>query len=260
MIDYSRLESSGVKKVMYFDSITSTNLHAKSYLNEDDLLIIAGYQSEGRGRLSRTWESEKDKNITLSLIKSFDIQYPHLVNFYTSYVVQRTLKEYILKQIEGNADVISLKWPNDIMLTGKKIGGILSELIDINDTPKKFIIGIGININQESFPAELSDKAVSLKNYYNINFSVEDIIYNLISRFYSNLALLEQQDILMELWRLNCSMIGKNVRFRHTDIMEEIEGMVIDICDDGGIKIKTSENSNSKNISTYYTGEISFIY
>jgi BirA family biotin operon repressor/biotin-[acetyl-CoA-carboxylase] ligase len=260
MIDYSKLESSGVHKVMYFDSITSTNSIAKKYINEDNVLIITGHQSEGRGRLSRTWESEKDKNITLSLIKSFDIQYPHLVNFYSSYIVQRTLKEYILKQIESNADVISLKWPNDIMLNGKKTGGILSELIDINETPKKFIIGIGINVNQEFFPPEISGKAASLKNYYNYNFSIEDIIYNLISRFYSNLALLGQNDILMELWRLNCSMIGKNVRFRHTDIMEEIEGIVTDISDDGGIKIKTSENCNSKNISTYYTGEISFIY
>jgi BirA family biotin operon repressor/biotin-[acetyl-CoA-carboxylase] ligase len=260
MIDYSRIESSGVKKVMYFDSIPSTNLFAKTCINEDDLLIIAGHQSEGRGRLNRTWESERNKNITLSLIKSFDIQYPHLINFYTSYIVQRVLKEYIMKQAGSDADVLSLKWPNDIMLKDKKAGGILSELIDINESPKKFIIGIGINVNQESFPAELTNKAISLKNYYSNNFSVEDIIYSLISQFYYNLALLDKKDILMELWRLNCSMIGKNVRFRHTDVVEEIEGNVIDICNDGGIKIKTSENCNSKNIYTYYTGEISFIY
>lgn len=260
MIDYSRIESIGVKKVIYFDSIESTNIYAKTLINEDDILIVAGFQSEGRGRLNRTWVSEKDKSITLSLIKSFAIQSPHLVNFYTSYIVQRALKECILKQSGGDADTLSLKWPNDIMLNDKKLGGILSELIDINDSPKKFIIGIGINVNQELFPQEISGKAISLKNYYNRNFSIDDIIYSLVSMFYANLALLKQKDILMELWRLNCSMIGKNVRFRHTDLIEEIEGVVVDICNDGGIKIKTSENINSKNISTYYTGEISFIY
>jgi len=260
MIDYSGLDLVGVKRVFYFDSIESTNSFAKSCKDEDDLLIIAEHQSSGRGRLDRNWKSEKGKNITISLIKSFEVQAPQLVNFYTSYIVQRSLKEYISNLIGCSTDVINLKWPNDIMLNGKKAGGILSELIDINESPKKFIIGIGINVNQESFPAELTNKAISLKNYYSKNFSVEDIICGLISQFYSNLVLLNKKNILMELWRLNCSMIGKNVRFRHTDTVEEIEGNVIDICNDGGIKIKTSENCNSKNISTYYTGEISFIY
>lgn len=260
MNDYARLESAGIKKVIYLDSVESTNKYAKSFINEDDMLIIAGHQYGGKGRLSRTWQSEKGKNITLSLIKSFDLQFPHLVNFYTSYIVQKALNEYILNQSVTGTDSFSLKWPNDIMISGRKAGGILSELIDFNQSPKRFIIGIGINVNQVSFPQEISGKAISLKNYFSRDFNVDDIVYIIISQFYKNSELLKQRDILMELWRLNCSMIGKAVRFRLSDLTKEIEGTVMDVCSDGGIKIKTSENINSKNISTYYTGEISFIY
>ena len=72
--------------------------------------------------------------------------------------------------------------------------------------------------------------------------------------------LLEQGEILMELWRLNSGMEGKNIKFRTSDSDAEIDGQIIGIRDDGGIKIKISDNSNSKNISTFYSGEISFIY
>lgn len=260
MIDYSNLDLIGVKRVFYFDSIDSTNTFAKSCKDEDDLLIIAEHQSAGRGRLDRSWNSEKSKNITISLVKSFDIQSPHLINFYTSYIVLRSLKEYISKQVDDPANVFSLKWPNDIMLNGKKVGGILSELIDINEIPQKYIIGIGINVNQETFNDEISHKAVSLKSFFKKDFNLNEIIPRFINQFYNDLVLLERKDILMELWRLNSCMINRKVKFLRTDLNQEIEGLVIDVCDDGGIKIKTSENINSKIFSTFYTGEISFIY
>ena len=260
MIDYSNLDLVGVKRVFYFDSIDSTNTFAKSCKDEDDLLVIAEHQTSGRGRLDRSWKSEKGKNITISLIKSFDIQSPHLVNFYTSYIVLRSLKEYISKQEDNTVEAFSLKWPNDILLNGKKVAGILSELIDINEIPQKYIIGIGINVNQETFSDEISHKAVSLKNYFKKDFNLNEIIPCFTNQFYNNLVLLERKDILMELWRLNSCMINRKVKFIRTDLNEEIEGIVIDVLDDGGIKIKTSENINSKIISTFYTGEISFIY
>ena len=92
------------------------------------------------------------------------------------------------------------------------------------------------------------------------DFNLNEIIPCFTNQFYNNLVLLERKDILMELWRLNSCMINRKVKFIRTDLNEEIEGIVIDVLDDGGIKIKTSENINSKIISTFYTGEISFIF
>ncbi len=260
MIDFVKLSKYGVKKVLYLDSTESTNKYAKENSNEDDSLIITGHQIAGRGRFDRVWESEKGMNATFSLVKSFKINDIHLVNFYTSYIIQRALKEFIFQTFKINQDVFRLKWPNDIMLNNKKVGGILTELVNLNESPKKFIIGIGLNINQELFPDDISQKAISLKSYFMRDFDLNEIINTIVKYFYENLLLLEQGEILMELWRLNAEIEGRNVRFRQTDKQEEIHGQIMGVQDDGGIKIKISDNINSKNICTYYTGEISFIY
>jgi BirA family biotin operon repressor/biotin-[acetyl-CoA-carboxylase] ligase len=262
MIDFIKLNGYGVQKILYLDSTESTNEYAKTMAEEDNVLIIAGQQSAGRGRFNRVWRSEKNKDITLSLVKWLDIKDVHLVNFYTSYMVYRALKEYLLKIFpEVNTDeIFKLKWPNDILLNGKKVSGILSELVSFSESPRRFIIGIGINVNQENFPEDISQKAISIKNYINLEVPVYEIINIIIKYFYENLSLLDQGDILMELWRLNSDTEGKLVKFRATETQDEISGQILGVQDDGGIKIKISDNSNSKNISTFYSGEISFIY
>jgi BirA family biotin operon repressor/biotin-[acetyl-CoA-carboxylase] ligase len=262
MIDFVKLNGYGVQKILYLDSTESTNNYAKTMAEDDNVLIIAGHQLSGRGRFNRTWKSEKNKDVTISLVKWLNIKDVHLVNFYTSYIVHRALKEYLfnlLPEINTN-EIFKLKWPNDILLNGKKVSGILSELINFNDDPKRFIIGIGINVNQENFPVDISHKAISLKNYFNTDISVYEIIHSVIKYFYENLSLLSQGEILMELWRLNSDTEGKLVKFKAAETEEEISGKIIGVQDDGGIKIKISDNSNSKNISTFYSGEISFIY
>lgn len=262
MIDFIKLNSYGIKKVLYLDSVESTNKYAKTLADEDDVLIIAGQQSGGRGRFNREWKSERNKDITLSLIKWLSIKDVFLVNFYTSYIVHRALREYLLildSEIK-NEEILKLKWPNDILLMGKKVSGILSELINFNEDPRRFVIGIGVNVNQVNFPDEISKKAISLKKYLNKEIPVYEIVNIIMKHFYSNLVLLEQGEILMELWRMNSESEGKNVKFRISDSSDEIEGQILGVQDDGGIKIKISDNSNSKNISTFYSGEISFIY
>jgi BirA family transcriptional regulator, biotin operon repressor / biotin---[acetyl-CoA-carboxylase] ligase len=262
MIDFIKLNSYGVQKILYVDSIESTNNYAKSMADDDNVLIIAGQQSAGRGRFNRAWKSERNKDVTLSLIKWLNIKDVHLVNFYTSYIVYRSIKEYIsgLNPEVNTEDIIKLKWPNDVLLNGKKVSGILSELISFNEMPRRFVIGVGINVNQVNFPEDISQKATSLKNYLNAEVPVYEIINTIMKYFYENLVLLEQGEILMELWRLNSDTDGKYVKFRTSDSEGEISGQIVGVQDDGGIKIKISDNSNSKNISTFYSGEISFIY
>jgi BirA family biotin operon repressor/biotin-[acetyl-CoA-carboxylase] ligase len=260
MIDYVKLNSFGIKRIFYFDTIESTNLYAKKENPEDDTLIVAGYQVSGKGRLDRKWDAEKHKNITVSLVKSFDISGIHLVNFYTSYTLFKTLKEIIQHTEKIHGIPLTLKWPNDIMLEGRKLSGILSELLDFNQDPKKFIIGIGVNVNQITFPEELSGKATSLKLVYGCDFEAGEIITSFVKNFYESLPLLSRPDVLMELWRLNTDSINKTVRFRMNAGQEETEGKILNIQDDGGIIIKIKEKSGKEKISVFYSGEISFIY
>ena len=147
-----------------------------------------------------------------------------------------------------------------MLLNSKKIAGVLTELVSINDVPKKFIIGIGVNVNQNFFTDDLKEKATSLSKFFGKEFQINLVINAIIRIFYENLMLLSQESILMELWRLNTDIFGRQVGFRLTENGEELCGEVVEVSDDGGIKIKISDNNNSKNISTFYTGEISFIY
>lgn len=245
MIDFEKLSSSGINKVFYLDSVDSTNRFAKNEVGDDDVLIVAGYQSRGRGRFERAWESDKGKNIMITLVKKIDITKVHLVNFYTSYVILRALKEVSSDIAAGSEGLFRLKWPNDVLLNSKKIAGVLTELVSINESPKKFIIGMGINVNQDVFNDEISHKATSLKKFFGKEFSIDEVINAVIKCFYENLLLLGQESILMELWRLNTDIFGKEVRFRLTETSEELRGEVVEIADDGGIKIKLSDNNLS---------------
>jgi len=129
---------------VFLDEVDSTNKFAKSADLKSPALIIAEYQSEGRGRFTRNWFSESGQNIMFSLILNLKMPKDKffILNFYISFILCCVLQKII------PSENVSLKWPNDILVNNKKISGILTEIH--ND---KFIIGVGININQNVFIA-----------------------------------------------------------------------------------------------------------
>lgn len=247
-----------LNEIIYFRELSSTNKYAKDYNPENDTLIITSNQLKGRGRFERVWETESGENITITLVKSFKLQTQdvHLINFYTSLIICDVFKNILS---DRQRFFISLKWPNDILLNGKKISGILTELIEVNSNPKKFIIGIGVNINQEKFSDELYEKATSLKISTGVNFNIEEIIIQIIEEFYDNLDLIRDKDKLINLWKANTDVIDRDIKFIQNDTNKYLIGKIIDIQNDGGIKIEVLNESNTKKIAVYYSGEINFI-
>ena len=181
----------------------------------------------------------------------------HLVNFYTSYVILSSIR--ILMNNEENYE-LSLKWPNDVLLNGRKVSGILTELKNLDDVQKKFIIGIGINLNQKIFPGLLNEKATSISIESKKDYKLEDLVLVLIDFFYTHLGLLNDKKKLMNLWRSHFHQFGKFTSFKLTDNSEIITGRILEVQDDGGIKIEVEKESNTKKIAVYHSGEISFIY
>jgi len=104
------------------------------------------------------------------------------------------------------------------------------------------------------------NKATSIRLETGIIFELEDMLQRIVKEFYKNLSLLDKPDELLKIWKSNSKLMGKEVRFRKTLDNSEISGKILDISDDGGIMIETTEEFNTKKITTYYTGEISFIY
>jgi BirA family biotin operon repressor/biotin-[acetyl-CoA-carboxylase] ligase len=242
-----------LEDIIYFEEIESTNAFAKDTDPPGDVMVLTSNQISGRGRFERKWGSEKDKDITLSIIKAFqiDVQNLHLVNFYTSYSVLQTL----LKHCGESGNKFSLKWPNDVLLNGRKICGILTECSDIYSKYKKFIIGIGVNINHVVFDVEIRDKATSLFLEFGEKFVIEEIICELIEYFYENLNLINEKEKLIQLWKNYTQIIGKRALIKVFENSSEKMIKILDIDLDGGIKVEIENEEKFK----YFSGDISVI-
>lgn len=177
-----------------FTSLESTNDTAKNY-TDNFSVIVAGEQTKGKGRRGKTWISPKG-----GLYFSVVITDPDLLN----------LGIYSLAAAVSLCEVIpakaKIKWPNDVLIEGKKVSGILLETAT---NPSRLIIGIGININ--TFPKDnlLSYPATSLKNE-NITITKDELLASLLDRLANNLTLPLQQ--IITLWQKNAIGIGKDIK------------------------------------------------
>ena len=244
-----------LKDIVYFEQLDSTNKYAKENKVSNDVLIVTSHQKSGIGRFGRVWEAEKNENVTITLVKSFEltIDEAHLVNFYTSYILISVFKEMFsdIPDVDFN-----LRWPNDVMLNGKKVSGILTELQNVRSKEIKFIIGIGINVNQQKFTDFLKIKATSFYKEFSREINLEDLIITIIKKFYEEISLLKSNEKLMNLWKMNTNLIDKNVAFRTVEDAKEIKAKILDIELDGGIKVEIENGNKCK----YFSGEISLVY
>lgn len=251
------VERKYLSEIIYFEELYSTNAYSKKVYNEldDNTIVITSYQTNGTGRFGRPWKTNRNENLTFSLIKhsALRIDEIHLMNFYTSYILYMALNE-ISAEYKGHD--LYLKWPNDLLLNRKKIAGILLDVKDMNSEMKKFIIGIGLNVNQEMFPEDIISKATSMKNEFKCDFVIEEILINFIKLFYGNLQLLNQGEVLMKLWKSKSDVAGKKVKFKQLDDGREAEIIIIDIDNDGGLIVSDKSGKRFK----FYSGEISILY
>ncbi|MBX7046743.1 MAG: biotin--[acetyl-CoA-carboxylase] ligase [Ignavibacteria bacterium] len=259
-MDVERLNKELVKEsllnyVVHFEELDSTNKYAKENNLPPDGIVLTSFQKEGKGRFGRKWIAASDEDLTFSLVKKFNISVDniHLVNFYTSYILSETLKSILSSH---NNIHVHLKWPNDVLLNKKKICGILLEISGLHEDEKNFIIGIGLNVNKTEIPDNISHKASSLSNETQARHCIEDILIEFIGNFYRNLHLINTRGELMTAWKKNSELIGKKVKFLVVADSHEEEAEILDIEEDGSLKVKLA-NGEVKN---FYSGEITFVY
>lgn len=168
------------KKAFFLPSCHSTNdmasiLLAKNAQPQNGTVIYTDHQTSGRGQRGNTWESLPEKNALLSVILQTEFVDPSdffNLTILTSLSVHDLLAEYI-------KDDLRIKWPNDIMVGKKKIGGILIENYIRNNAIEWCIVGIGLNINQKSFRDK---KAISMANICLQEFDREEVINILLQK------------------------------------------------------------------------------
>ena len=147
------------KTVHFARKTDSTNLWIKRLAKEgapEGTLALAEFQSAGRGRLGRSWEVPEGTSVMMSILlrPKFEPQYAPMLTLVMGMAVAKAVKKFGFD--------VSIKWPNDVVVSHKKICGILTEM-GVRDGKLDYaVIGVGINVNIREFPEEMADKATSL--------------------------------------------------------------------------------------------------
>lgn len=163
-------------KVIQLEEVDSTNIYGKKHIDEfeDKTAIITKKQTSGRGRLNRSWVDLGEENLFLSIIlkpsETFNEIYPNLTQY---------LSVTLCKVIESYGIQTQIKWPNDVLIDGKKIAGILSETVMQGQKLKGIVLGVGVNLNSnhekiDAIPNKIAtslnietQKAIDLKEFLN---------------------------------------------------------------------------------------------
>ncbi|KGR84993.1 biotin--[acetyl-CoA-carboxylase] ligase [Lysinibacillus odysseyi] len=238
----THLETERIGQVIHhFGSVDSTQILAHGFVRDgaaDGTVVIAEEQTAGRGRMLRPWESTAGKGVWMTVILKPDIP-PHQAPQFT--LVAAVSIVNAMKALYPELEP-EIKWPNDILLNGRKCTGILTEMVAEADRIQALLIGIGINVNQkiEDFPQELHTIATSISAELGREVDraefVAKVLYYLES--YGDQYVKNGFSPIKALWEKASATIGRHVRA--TTLREVIEGVAVGITEAGVLEIKTA--------------------
>ena len=199
-------------------------------------MVLAGRQTAGRGRLGRFWISPRGGlYLTVVLRPSAE----HL----KSLVIIAALA--VARAIEGLAGLqTSLKWPNDVLVAGRKIAGILSESELVGENVSHALVGIGVNVNADmaAYP-ETAPLATSVMTELGREVSREALAARLLNEFETLYLAAQAGKPMDEEWRARLGMLGKEVRVRFGEQVEE--GLAEDVDSDGNLILRRADGSRA---------------
>jgi BirA family biotin operon repressor/biotin-[acetyl-CoA-carboxylase] ligase len=228
------------KRIYHFFRTDSTNRVGMElgYAGEPEgAVILAEEQTAGRGRAGRSWHSERAAGIYVTLLlrpKISPMQAPLLT-------MMAGLSAYAAIQAQTGLQ-LDLKWPNDLILNGKKLGGILTEMHADTSLVRFVIVGIGINVNQEKFPGELNGIATSLHAETGKNQSRLELLARLLREFESdyNRFLREGAASVTERFtKASSYAMGKKVRV--TNGAESFSGVTAGLAPEGLLQVERED-------------------
>jgi BirA family biotin operon repressor/biotin-[acetyl-CoA-carboxylase] ligase len=213
-----------------FDEVESTQeCAARHLLNGDPIgVVFTDHQTAGKGRFGRTWHSLKGDSLTMSLVfrEYADLKEPYLIGMAVACAAASALH-------------CELAWPNDLVFGGKKIGGILTELLPDEDGRRVPVVGIGVNLNQKEFPEDIAHRATSLALYRGGSFDPESVGRSIIDRL-QNLPEPNSWDALKDIWMLFDHTPGKSYR-----LPDGSEGIAIGVGPEGRLICAVNGESTS---------------
>ena len=242
-------------KTIKLNAIDSTNSFLKELvLNsavENFTVVVTDRQLKGRGQQGNSWVSESFKSLIFSVFVTFD-NFDVLDNKYLNFAVSLAIFDALQ---EESIPWLSIKWPNDILSGNKKICGVLIENSLKGSKISSSVIGIGLNVNQTSFPDSLK-KVSSLKLLSNKNFPLDRLLDSIVSKLKSKIEVLNAKDFktletkyLQVLYKKNIPTMFKNSK----DVL--FMGMINGISKEGKLQIVLEDES----VQEFGIKEVSFL-
>lgn len=230
------------KEVLYFDTIDSTNTKAQELAEKgypSGTLVVADKQESGKGRRGRSWVSPSGTGIFMTLMIKPDIN-PNNASMLTLVAALAVAKA--ITSVTGEEAMI--KWPNDIVVNSKKVCGILTEMNAQFDYINHIVVGIGINVHNESFPEEISQMASSLmieaggKRFHRAQIIAETMSY--FEQYYD--TFLKTQDLSALVREYDELLVNRNKSVRVLDPKEPFDGKAMGITPKGELIVDTWES------------------
>lgn len=230
-------------KIVYFNEIDSTNAYAMKNIADlpDKTVVSAKIQTGGYGRFKRVWNSQKADNLYISIVlkpsQKFDSSLP-LANLtqYLSVILCETLEKY---DVEAE-----IKWPNDVLVSGKKIAGILSEASLRGDSLNGVVLGVGINLNRsKSDMSKIDQPATALNLETSLSVDKDKFLNSLLASFFEGYEefLKSGFEFIKSRYISRCSFIGRDILVKNRDSTRN--GRAKAINDDGSLLL---ENKNEQ--------------
>ncbi|MDF2947022.1 MAG: bifunctional BirA, biotin operon repressor/biotin--acetyl-CoA-carboxylase ligase [Bacillales bacterium] len=240
------------KDIFFYQVVTSTQKIATEMAMSgaaEGTVIVAEEQTEGRGRLQRKWHTPSGNSVAMSIIIRPRILLSSTPHFTLLVAVS------IVKAIKDISTLNpKIKWPNDILINGKKSVGILTELNAEADQINFLIVGIGINVNQviDDLPKEIQNIATSLAIEDGKKFRRAELIRSILTNleYFYEKYIKEGFTSIKDIWEKESCTIGENIIAKTS--LETIEGRAVGITNDGILLLEDKEG----NIHNIISGDI----
>ena len=240
------------KKLFFFESIDSTNSCARALGDAgtaEGAVVVAEHQTSGRGRLGRTWLADPGTSLLFSVLlrPSITLETAGLLTLYASAAIARAVERCVGLSVE-------CKWPNDLLLQGRKFCGILIENSFQQSGLAYSVIGAGINVHQAEFPPEIADRATSLSRETGRALDRDKIFQSVLSELdtmYEDVRRGKFQ-VAVSAWKERCSMFGRTITVQEHD--STVSGVAARLHHDGGLIIETDQGER-----TIYAGDVTVV-
>ena len=243
-----------MSKIHCYQEVTSTNIVAKEWAQKAEgrdarhgLVVTAESQSAGKGRLGRPWSSAAGEGIWCSVVLAPVMTLVEASRF--SFIAATAIAE----GIEAYTKLaVRIKWPNDLVISGRKICGILVEMVAEAEQIDYFVLGFGLNVNQsaEDFPDDLQKKATSLAVQMGAKIDRMALLCHILRALEQKLALYQAEGFapIRQKWLASACFLNEKVVIRQQERVLD-EGIMQGIDDDGALLLKRSSGETVRILS-----------